>query len=151
MNKEPYEFESVVLEGADVAYRFVSVGKKGNLTKLVAFQNIQANLYNLALLDYDEATKTIDDESISDNGDMSRVLSTTWKIMFHFLQSFPEKEVAIHGNTDTKQKLYKRLISSNLLSLKQQYNVSGVSYTGIAEPFDASKEYLLIIIQSLPI
>jgi hypothetical protein len=148
MNKEPYHFEptQMAYQGV-IAYKFVSVGKRGNFTKIVAFQPYLQNIYNLALLDYDESLQTIDDEHITDNGDMSKVLATTWKIMLHFLESFPDKAVAIQGNSETRQKLYHRLISNNLLVLMQHYDVLGVFNTGITEQFDTIQDYFMIIIK----
>ncbi len=152
MNKDPYEFQSKPFDDKNViAYTFVSVGKNGDIVKMVAFQLFYENVYNLALVDYDGISGVIDDEVVSDNGDMSQVLSTTWAIMLHFLKTFPEKSVSIHGNSDTKQKLYHRLVANNLLPLKQQYNVFGVSTIGEKEPFDSLKTYQSIIIQPLSI
>jgi predicted phosphohydrolase len=150
MNKDPYEFDEKPIDTDGMhAYTFVSVGIQGDIPKMVVFQPMGGVFYNMALVDYDATLQTVDDEIVSNNGDMSKVLSTTWKIMLDFLKKFPEKAVFIQGNTDTKQKLYSRLITNNLLVLKQQYEVLGVLETGSTEFFDASKTYIAFVIQSL--
>jgi hypothetical protein len=149
MNKKPYDFQpKVLLSNPDFyAYTFVSVGKQGEIVKLVAFQPMGDNTYNLAMVDYDETNELYDDETTTNNGDMGRVLATTWAIMLHFLQAFPDKSVWINGNTDTKKKLYNRLVANNLLELKKQYDVFGLTYDVRLENFELNKEYFMILIQ----
>ncbi len=85
MNKPFYSFEELILEGG-YAYTFESVGKQGSITKLVFFQEIEPDLYNLALVDFDLATQAIDDMSISDNQDMAKIFATVFRIVTDFFQ-----------------------------------------------------------------
>jgi hypothetical protein len=149
MNKKPYEFKRKILtDNPDFyAYTFVSVGKQGEIAKLVAFQPVSDETYNLALVDYDETTETYDDETTTNNGDMGRVLATTWAIMLYFLQTFPQKSVWINGNTDTKKKLYNRLVANNLYELQVLYEVYGLTNQVVLENFELNKEYFMILIQ----
>ncbi len=130
---------------------FVSEGNKGHIVKMVAFQHLEGSFYNMALVDFDEEKQIVDDEIIINNGDMGKVLATTWKIMLYFLDTFPEKLVVIEGNTEVKHQLYKRLITNNLLPLKQQYKIFGVTGTGEIEIFSTTNIYISFIIQNISI
>ncbi len=149
MNKKPYDFSpKILINSTDIhAFSFVSTSNEKNIIKLVAFQPIGYNSFNLALVDYDEEKDVYDDESTSNNGDMGRVLATTWAIMLHFLKTFPENTVCINGNTEIKKKLYTRLIANNLLFLQTNYDVFGFTNKGELEKFEIYKEYFMILIQ----
>jgi hypothetical protein len=115
MNKEIYNFES-----HEFTYTFISEGKKGSIVKMVDFQAISLNVFNLALGDFDPETGFLDAEIASDNGDMPKVLATVWQILKFFLDNFPDKIVYIKGSNELRQKLYNRLIKNNLQIIQNQ-------------------------------
>jgi hypothetical protein len=55
-------------------YLFISEGPKGRIIKIVLFQNIGENSYNLAFGDFNGGQ--VDDEVVSNNRDFVKVLST---------------------------------------------------------------------------
>ena len=58
-------------------YEFVSEGPRGTIRKLIEFQETyDSGLFNLAFGDKDPLTGEMDDLSISDNGDVQKVLAT---------------------------------------------------------------------------
>lgn len=48
MNKNGYSF----INNTDLSFSFVSKGKQGEILKVVVFQEIGENIFNIALLDY---------------------------------------------------------------------------------------------------
>jgi|GEM_PF-4379076 len=55
MNRPTYIIQKV----DDYSYAFFSVGKKGVILKIVAFEEIEENRYNLGFGNYDFSTDTV--------------------------------------------------------------------------------------------
>ncbi|WP_367209624.1 hypothetical protein [Sphingobacterium sp. R2] len=75
MHEEYYSFEKT----PDIHYyEFFSIGPKGNIRKVIQFQqiNIEENVYNLGFGDFDPSTKEISDLTTSNNLDTKKVLTT---------------------------------------------------------------------------
>lgn len=72
MDKPNYEFE---YSNPYEVYTFTSEGKNGRIKKMVKFQLIQGNLFNLGFGDCRGDDDDFDDKVVSDNGDMEVVLS----------------------------------------------------------------------------
>ena len=67
MNKAQYLYKT---EDKFTIYEFVSVGPKGSIKKMVEYtETATENVYNLGFGDYDETAKSINDLSITNNGD----------------------------------------------------------------------------------
>jgi hypothetical protein len=147
MNKPHYSFDSNYIED-NYLYSFQSIGVKGSILKLVIFQPIADNEYNLALLDYDQNNQIMDDTSISNNQDMPFVLATVINIVFDFFSNNPESLVFITGNTEIRQNLYNRVVRNNLNDLTELYIVKGVLKEGEIEVFSSLiKNYISIIVE----
>jgi hypothetical protein len=113
------------------------------------FQHIENNDYNLALLDYDQDSQTADDEVVTNNQDMPKVLATVGQIVIDFLKSMPNARILITGNSEIRQKLYARIMRNNQEELLQHYVLLGV-INGKEVLFEALKyqNYQSIIIQN---
>jgi hypothetical protein len=116
MKKESY----TLFANSENTYNFVSVGSKGEILKGVYFEEIDTNLYNLVLLDYDTESKTWSDESVSDNGDIVTVMATIVQIIGLFLNKNNESVVFFKGNTVSRQKLYNRIIHNYFTELSEK-------------------------------
>ncbi|TAE11731.1 MAG: hypothetical protein EAZ95_13250 [Bacteroidetes bacterium] len=147
MNRAYYSFTFTEPNEQDYYYFFTSIGKKGEVLKLTAFQLVHEGLYNVALVDFDAQTQDGDDTVVTNNQDMSKVLATVARILFDFLTRFPTVSILIEANSETKRKLYNRLIRNNLQDIPKEYEVLGVLHTEETEPF-AHQDYIAIIIQS---
>nr|WP_051350266.1 hypothetical protein [Dyadobacter alkalitolerans] len=53
-------------------FSFISLGKRGRIKKIVQFRLIENNVYNLGFGDYSEEFGTLDDQVVTDNGDMEK-------------------------------------------------------------------------------
>jgi len=87
MNKPKYLYKS---EELLMIYEFVSEGPKGRIKKIVQYTDTGTeNVYNLAFGDYDEKTKNIDDISITNNGDCTKVFATLLQLFMLLLKNIP--------------------------------------------------------------
>lgn len=121
MKKESY----TLFANSESTYNFVSTGKKGEILKGVYFEEIETNLYNLVLLDYDLETKTWSDETVSDNGDIVKIMATIVHIIYLFLNKNKKALVFFKGNTDSRQKLYNRIIQNYFSELSEKFVIWG--------------------------
>jgi hypothetical protein len=144
MNQEGYSF---VNNAHTTIYTFVSVGEKGTFSKVVIFQSLYQNLYNLILADYDIVTNNFDDKNITNNGDIVKILATVIKIIQDFTAQNPDAFVYIEGNTPLKQRLYNRIVTRNLPEIQAHYTVSGVLPNGNKEPFLPDTPYIAFILE----
>jgi len=72
-------------------FEFISEGSKGLIHKMVEYtETREENVFNLAFGDYDKNTKTIDDLSITNNGDSLKVLATVASTVYAFTEKYPE-------------------------------------------------------------
>lgn len=137
MDKKSYPFQKIVSE--EYYYTFMSIGDKGNIQKVVAFQPMNLLLYNVALLDYDSASGEFSDDSASNNYDLGMVFATIFQIVEDFLSNNVHYSVYIKANTEIKNKLYYRIIKNNLKALETKYLILGVRNDDI-ENFDSTNK-----------
>ena len=150
MNRESYSFEKH--EDSMYAYAFLSVGKQGNITKVVYFQEISQRIYNLAMGDAtDDINKPIDDMKVSNNGDMPKVMATVAKIMVKFLAQNTHATILIEGNTPTKKALYQRIITNNIQDLAPLFVILGIDVGGNILSFEPQISYEALIIKLNPL
>lgn len=119
MNAPKYDYKS---DNDNLVYIFFSVGKK-IITKIVVYEPIDANTYNLAFGDYDLVNQTIDDKSISNNGDTVKVLATVIQTIRDFFQVYPSIGLQIQGSTSTRTKLYQKIIRDNLAEIETEFKI----------------------------
>ena len=96
-------------EGFDV-FLFFSEGKNGNTPKVIAYQYISDLVYNLAFGDLNIKTGELDDLSISNNGDIIKIMATVIKTLSVFFKKHPKVNVVFKGSDDLRIKLYQRII-----------------------------------------
>ncbi len=144
MNREYYDFS---LDKVHTRYFFVSEGKRGKIIKVVVFQEIDNHIFNVVLGDYDEINDKVDDENITNNGDMTKVFATVVHIIKDYLKKNPDKLLYIEANTPLKSKLYNRIIRNNLQELETHLNIFGVQEDETIELFLGAIEYKAIVLQ----
>lgn len=89
MNNPKYQYKS---EQKLRHFEFISEEPKGLIHKLVEYTETgQENVFNLAFGDYDKTTKSIDDLSITNNGDSLKVLATVASTVYAFTESIPNR------------------------------------------------------------
>jgi hypothetical protein len=119
VNAPKYDYKS---DNNNLVYIFFSVGKK-IITKIVVYEPIDTDTYNLAFGDYDLVNQTIDDKSISNNGDTIKVLATVIQTIHDFFEVYPLVGLQIQGSTSIRTKLYQKIIRDNLTEIETEFKV----------------------------
>ncbi len=147
MQLETYKYEINGLK----QYRFVSKGRK-DILKLVQFKPTwDPDIINLGFGD-ELPDGTIDDKSISDNGDTIKVLATVVQIANDFLERFSGKKIAFTGSTPNRTKLYLRILRMYFSEFSENFLISAYSERdGIISEVDfnpkAEENYLVFLVK----
>jgi hypothetical protein len=137
MQTEGYEF--VPNEDNEV-YIFFSNGPRGVVTKMIVFEEVGLNNFNVAFGDYDFNQNKFDDKIITDNKDTIKVLATVIKIMLEFFEKNPDAEVLVEGNSTVRKKLYHKIVCDNWNQICLNFTIFGI-INGHQEPFLSEKYY----------
>ena len=86
----------------------------------------QENVFNLAFGDYDRTTNSIDDLSITNNGDSLKVLATVASTVYAFTEKHPESWIFATGSTSARTRLYRMGITNNLVKIQTDFRVFGL-------------------------
>ncbi len=130
-----------VVSGIDhEIYEFLSEGPKGTIKKVVLYQNIQDNVYNLAFGDWDEPNQRINDQTRSNNNDRDKVLATVALTVIDFIEYHPKAILFAKGATPGRTRLYQIGIADNWKEIGQLFDIEGF-YANSWEPFETGKNY----------
>ena len=123
-------------------FEFVSEGPKGRVKKLVEYTETGTkNVFNLGFGDYDEATGSINDLSVTNNGDSIKVLATVASTVYAFTEKHPNAWILATGSTTVRTRLYRMGITNNLAEITEDFSVYGYSNKGIWEIFVPGEDY----------
>jgi hypothetical protein len=99
-------------------FTFVSEGSKGNVLKGVLFTKIKAkgfkNLYN-----------EINDQVVTDNKDMEKVIATVASTIITFTQFRPTAEVFFQGSNLARTRLYQIAINKYFDEISDDFEIYG--------------------------
>ncbi len=136
-------------------FEFISVGSKGNIEKLIHFQNTDNPLiYNLAFGDKietvidGELVTEIDDRVISENGDI--ILATVVSAVYEYSARYPERWIIFSGSDDIRTRLYRIAITKNYNDLCRDFHIFGVDFINdilVRIAFDSSTHFLGFIVK----
>lgn len=123
-------------------YEFISEGPKGLIKKVVEYTETSTeNVYNLGFGDYDEATKSINDLSVSNNGDSLKVLATVASTVYAFTEKYPKAWILATGSTSVRTRLYRMGITNNLAEISEDFIVLGYNSYENWEEFIIGEDY----------
>ena len=131
---------SVVTDSYHVVYEFLSEGPNGTIKKVVFYQQIGDNLFNLAFGDWDEDEQKINDRIKSNNNDRDKVLATVASTAVDFVKYHPAAAILVQGSTASRTRLYQMEILANREEIDQLFYLEGF-YRGIWEPFRSGTNY----------
>lgn len=121
-------------------YEFVSQGPRGSVKKLVEYmETATENVYNLGFGDYDESTKSINDLSVTNNGDSLKVLATVASTVYAFIEKHPNAYILATGSTNVRTRLYRMGIINNLAEIMEDFLVYGFTEKEIGRSLKLGK------------
>lgn len=121
MNREFYT--DIYFSPSNNAYIFISDGRYGEIPKIVIFQALKdENYFNLFLSDFIDDI-IADDQSITNNGDLPKVMATVVQIIHHFTNQNPAASVLISGTGQIRKQLYARIFFNHYENLRKNYKV----------------------------
>jgi hypothetical protein len=112
-------------------FEFVSTGKNGPIQKAIKYsQTLNEGVYNMGFGDIvssNEATGEveIDDISISNNGDLQKVLATVAWSAYAFTGRYPKAFVLFGSSNPAKTRLYRMALSRNLAEISETFLLFG--------------------------
>ena len=122
-------------------FEFVSVGPRGNITKVVRYSEINVKgFFNLGFGDKDPITGFLSDLSVTNNGDSQKVLATVAATLYAFIDNHPGATIIATGSTQARTRLYRMGITNNLKAIEKDFTVLGLTETNW-EPFRKNITY----------
>lgn len=106
-------------------YEFLSSGNKGTIRKVVLYQHLEDDIFNLAFGDWDEESQTISDTARSNNNDQEMVLATVAATVVESLEFHPGAIVLAQGSTEARTRLYQTGINKYLAEISVQFDIQG--------------------------
>lgn len=128
MNISKYIYKS---EKQLMFFEFVSEGPNGRIKKNVEYSETGTeNVYNLAFGDFDETTQSINDLSVTNNGDSLKVLATVASTVYAFTEKYPDAWVLATGSTNVRTRLNRMGITNNLAEISEEFSIYGLTADG---------------------
>ena len=123
-------------------YEFTSEGPKGLFKKVVEYTETSTeNVYNLGFGDYDETTKSINDLTVTNNGDSLKVLATVASTVYAFTKKYPEAWILATGSTSARTRLYRMGLTNNLVEISEDFIIYGYNRNELWEKFVVGENY----------
>jgi hypothetical protein len=130
---EGYELEAT-LESEKVEFRFTSIGEKGLIEKIIEFQKKPQGFWNLAFGDVTE--DDWEDNIITDNGDLRKVIQTIANAVYLFLTIYPDQEIIIIPLDRQRKLLYNRVIQQRWHEIEPFFIVKAIVLEGENPKFE---------------
>jgi hypothetical protein len=143
MNKPKYPVEA---DNEKHLYEFFSEGSMGRIRKVILYEKLGDDFFNLGFGDWNEALQQTDDSSRSNNGDRDKVLATVAFTALDFTNQFPNARIVAEGSTPARTRLYQMAITDNLLEIKHNFEIFGL-FDGGWEPFERGRNYEAFLIR----
>ncbi len=107
-----------------IEYRFTSVGKKGEIKKIIEFAYLGENLWNLGFGDVKGSDW--EDNIISDNNDFRKVLQTVANTVHYFYEKYPDHNIQILPIDYQRKLLYNRVFQQKWHEIEPLFIVMGI-------------------------
>jgi hypothetical protein len=137
MYRHKYE---VISTNEHRTYEFLSEGPKGTIKKVINFDEMGDNFFNLSFGDWDEAVRKLDDKVRSNNHDRDKVLATVAGAVMSFIKYYPNAIVFAKGSTPARTRLYQMGIFANLQEISILLTIKGY-IDGDWQPIEKCRNY----------
>ena len=125
-----YQKYNVTANSNLTIFEFISSGIHGKIEKVIKFSETKnAEIVNLGFGDKVSCNNenfNIDDLKITDNGDRDVVLATIANAVYLFTELYPEKYVFFSGTCEARTRLYRMVISNNIIELNRTFHIFGI-------------------------
>jgi hypothetical protein len=149
MSTEPYKYT----QADTIRYTFASEGKNGVIVKLVEFsQTSQKGIFNFGFGDLNN-DGFVDDTANSNNGDLTRVLSTVIHILVDFTNQYKEYKIVFTGSTLQRTMIYQQILNRHYLKFSKVFIITGLTQMDSEKYFeedfnpDAPNTYIAFFIK----
>ena len=122
--------------------------KKGIILKVVVFDEIDTNTYNLGFGDYNFENEIIDDKVNSKNGDMEKIMATLVAIINDFSVKNKNCQIFLSGSDSIRTRFYQMAILKFYDEFSAAYEIKG-TIDGFSESFQKNKKYESFLIRKM--
>lgn len=120
-------------------YIFRSIGKKGTIIKVVLYEHIKENRYNLSFGDL--IAGEVNDEIVSNNNDLIKVISTVVSTIYDFTNDNPDSIIEIKGVDEKRIRLYNSIFKRRVQEIEEQFMIFGITNERKRERYDPEYFY----------
>lgn len=121
-------------------FTFVSTGIYGDIEKIVIYEEIAEEIYNLGFGDRVIGQFDFDDIITTNNGDGYKVIATVISTIPLFFQKFPLCAVLFQGSDSRRTRIYQRIITKHQSEFEDEFVILG-GKSGDYELFDKQEVY----------
>ncbi|MFK7979066.1 MAG: hypothetical protein AB8G86_03715 [Saprospiraceae bacterium] len=121
-----------------IVFRFKSIGKKGIIEKGIWFQIQGENHYNLAFGDI--INDNLEDNTISNNGDYIKVISTVANAINYFFKEYPIATLEINPIDKKRRRFYNTIFRRRHEEIKTDFVLIGIN-SNREELYNKEKQY----------
>jgi hypothetical protein len=125
MYLDRYSF-TIIPDDSKIRYEFVSNGPKGSVKKIVIFDKIGTDTYNIAFGDASPGEEIFTDDSTTDNEDPEKVLATVAMTILSFTEDHPDAVIYAEGSTPARTRIYRICITKHWRGITNHFQISGV-------------------------
>ena len=124
------------------SFRFISEGKNGKIEKVIRYEKITNDVFNLGFGDKDPITGKINDKVVTNNGDTEKVLATVVSTVFTFTERNPNAYIYATGSNHVRNRLYRRGITKYLSEALDTFAIYGMLPNQEFEIFNPNTDYV---------
>jgi hypothetical protein len=133
--QDGYEL-NVNFKAQKVAFRFTSKGSKGSIKKIIEFAYMQDHYWNLGFGDV--KGNDWDDDVISNNNDLRKVLQTVANAIHLFFDLYPDQNVLILPLDNRRTLLYNRIFQQKWKEIEPIFTVKAGA---LSDPLSKFENY----------
>lgn len=124
------------------SFSFISEGKNGKIEKVIRYEKITDDVFNLGFGDKDPITGKINDKVVTNNGDTEKVLATVVSTVFTFTKRNPNAYIYATGSNHVRNRLYRRGITKYLSEALDTFAIYGMLPNQEFEIFNPNTDYV---------
>lgn len=124
------------------SFSFISEGKNGKVEKVIRYEKITDDVFNLGFGDKDPITGKINDKVVTNNGDTEKVLATVVSTVFTFTERNPNAYIYAIGSNHVRNRLYRRGITKYLSEALDTFAIYGMLPNQEFEIFNPNTDYV---------